>query len=163
MNSHEYETRRRALDEELEAGLELLRAAHRAKVRAIDYVWMTSPENRNLLPPGAVPSPVGEVSPPAARPVEPTSAAPPRRRWRTVDLQTAIEDALDTLPEVFDRNDLAKALGSTPDRTTVYRILQDMTYEGVLAIEERGGGRTATRYRRLEPAEEESAEAPETP
>jgi hypothetical protein len=161
MNSHEYETRRRALDEQLEAGIELLRAAHRAQVRAIDYVWSTSPENRNLLPPGAVAPPAG-LSPLAPRPAEPLPSSPPRRRWRTVDLQAAIEDALDHLPEVFDRNDLAKALGSTPDRTTIYRILQDLCYDGVLAIEERGGGRTATRYRRLEPAGEEPAEEPET-
>jgi len=42
MTRDDYEERRKHLDEGLRAGIELLQAAHAAKVRALDLVWMSS-------------------------------------------------------------------------------------------------------------------------
>ena len=42
MTHDEYVQRKQRLDEQLRGGIELLQAAHRQQVRALDLVWMTS-------------------------------------------------------------------------------------------------------------------------
>lgn len=60
----------------------------------------------------------------------------------------AVEAALDRLPEVFDSEDVLAALEVTPERSSLYRVLDELRQEGTLEIERRGGGRYRTRYRR---------------
>jgi hypothetical protein len=149
MTREDYEDRKRRLDEQLRAGVELLEAAHRQQVRALDLVWMTTAEEAVAFPrlpaeasyrPDALPAAAPVPAPPASPPKPPRRAA-----WQ---LQVEVEAALAHVPEVFDRNDLCRALGYEPDRGSLYRTLWELIGDGVLALEERGGGRTPSRYRK---------------
>jgi hypothetical protein len=147
MTRDEYETRKRRLDEQLRAGVELLEAAHRYQVRALDLVWtMTTSEE-----PISFPLPPAEGIPepqPAAAPA-PAPAPPPKPRRRgDWEFQEEVEAALAQVPDVFDRNDICQALGYNPDRATLYRALLLLAEKGLTVVEKLGGGRTSTRYRK---------------
>lgn len=146
MTQHEYERRKRLLDEQLQAGIELLEAAHRQQRRALDLVWMTMAEG-DVGPGLAVPAllaaaPFGERELP--RRPEKRARRPPG------ELQAEVEAAMARLPESFDRNDLLALMEGEPDRSSLFRVLQEMTDGGRLRIEVRGEGRLPTRYRKLE-------------
>ena len=128
MNREEYEERRRRLDEELRAGMELLEASHRAQVRALELHWAA--EEGSAVP---VPGP-----PPEKRPRRPA-----------LELYETVLERLGDLPEVFTKEDLCRALGETPDRRALYRVMTDLAREGWVRIEERGAGRVPSSYRRL--------------
>jgi hypothetical protein len=151
MTREEYEDRKHRLDEQLRAGVELLEAAHRQQVRALDLVWMTTvdePLSFSRLPAEASARP---EAPPAAATVPARPAPPPKPPRRAAwQLQEEVEAALAHVPEVFDRNDLCRALGYEPDRGSLYRTLWDLIRDGDLALEERGGGRTPSRYRKTD-------------
>ncbi len=67
-----------------------------------------------------------------------------------------VDAALDQVPEVFDRNDLLKALGYEPDRTSLYRIVRGLLREGVITLEVRGSGKIPAKYgKNFEPEEDE--------
>jgi hypothetical protein len=165
MNQGEYERRKRGLDDQLAAGIELLRAAHRTQLRALELVWMASPENPTPVPPGferlagAEPSPVLERVPAtSSEKVPAASRRPLRPRLRAGVLIEAVETALDRLPEVFDSEDVLAVLEVTPERSSLYRVLDELRQEGTLEIERRGGGRYRTRYRRGAPPPPEAAD-----
>lgn len=143
MHLSEFERRKRSLDEQLAAGLELLRAAHRAQMRALQLIWVTSPENRGSLPPELL---AVEAGAPDALPPAPT-APPARRKWKVGELIGAVQDAFDRLPETFDRTDVVAALGETPERSSLHRVLEELCEGGALEIVKRGYGRVPTRYR----------------
>lgn len=134
MTREEYEERRRRLDEELRAGRELLEASHRAQVRALELHWAAE---EGSAPP----------------PTEP----PPQKRSRrpALELQDAVFERLDELPEVFTKDDLCRALGETPSRRALYRVMQDLERAGWIRLEDRGSGRIPSSYRRLAPPESE--------
>jgi hypothetical protein len=134
MTRQEYEERRRRLDEELRAGQELLEASHRAQVRALDLHWTA--EDGSAVP---VPGPPAEKRP----------------RRPALELHEAILEQLDGLPEVFTKDDLCRALGETPDRRALYRVMQDLAREGWVRMEDRGMGRNPSSYRRLASPESE--------
>lgn len=143
MTREEYEERKRRLDEQLRAGVELLEAAHRQQVRALDLVWMSTADEGVSL----------EEAPsrPEARAPAPAQApsAPPRPARRSAwQLREDVEAALARLPELFDRNDLCRALGYEPDRAALYRTLWDLIGTGALTLADRGSGRTPSRYRK---------------
>jgi hypothetical protein len=149
MTREEYDERRRRLDEQLRAGVELLEAAHRQQVRALDLVWMTTAEGDVELRrfPAAAPSPsVAQTA--VAAPAPPASPPKPRRR-SAGQLQGEVRSVLPGLPELFDRNDVCRVLGHEPERGTLYRVLQELQDEGLIGTEHAGSGRTPTRYRRL--------------
>jgi hypothetical protein len=132
MTHDEYEQRQRQLDEQLRAGIELLEAAHRQQTRALDLIWRSFS---------------GEE--PGVRPGVPVSAEPRRpSRRRAWELAGEIQEALAGVPEVFDRNHVCQALGFEPDRSSLFRALEDLVRNGSLAVEELGSGRTPTRYRK---------------
>jgi hypothetical protein len=83
---------------------------------------------------------------PAPAPAEP----PPTPRRRAGQLNEEVEGILDALPEVFDRNDVAQALGYEPDRGSLYRVLQEFVRSGVLAVEAVGAGKVPTTYSRTQ-------------
>ncbi len=161
MKSGEYERRRRAIEEQLQADLDLIRAGYQAKLRALEMVWLSSPggEAPRVLPAGAgvetVPpdSPALETVPET---VETVGEAPrvagraaPRRVPRRGDLPAAIEEALAGLPAVFDKRDLCRALGYEPSRASLYRALSTLQEEQVIAIETFSDGGNRTRYRKV--------------
>jgi hypothetical protein len=51
MTRDEYEARKRRLEEERQAGIELLEAGHQAQLRALELVWMLSSGEQATLPP----------------------------------------------------------------------------------------------------------------
>ena len=135
MTRDEYERRKGRLEEQLRSGIELLEAAHRAQIRALDLVWMVqaeeeaeaarAPENREPLP---------------------SPDTPPRRS--TSEVVADVCAAFARLPETFTRRDVCDALGYDPDRGVLYRTLQELTRAGALHIELRGIGKNATIYRK---------------
>jgi hypothetical protein len=128
MTRQEYEERRRRLDEELRAGWELLEASHRAQVRALDLHWAA--EEGSVVP---APGPPGEKRP----------------RRPALELYDAVLERLEELPEVFTKDDLCRALGETPDRRALYRVMTDLAREGWIRLEDRGRSRIPSSYRRL--------------
>lgn len=157
MTRDEYEERKRRIEAQHRAGIELLEAACRQQLRALDLVWMTTAEGDVAFPPipvGPLPSPLDMVpsSPtPAASPAPPQAEPPARRPQRRAawQLLADVEKSLADLPAVFDRNDVCEALGYEPDRGSLYRILQQLIRDGILALEDRGAGKHPSRYRKL--------------
>jgi hypothetical protein len=139
MTRDEYEQRQRQLDNQLRAGIELLEAAHRQQTRALDLVWRSFSGEE----PGVRPAVAAE---PAGVPVSPEPRRPSRRR--AGELAGEIQEALAGVPEVFDRNHVCQALGFEPDRSSLFRALEDLVRNGSLAVEGIGSGRTPTRYRK---------------
>jgi len=145
MRRDEYEQRKQKLDEQLDAGIDLLRAAHRQQTRALDLVWMTSAEEDVQIP-----SPRESPAAPAAAasaplPVQEKAPATRRKAW---ELHDEIREALAHVPEVFDRSDMCERLGYAPDRSSLYRVFQELVQEGILTIYSRGEGRQPTRYKK---------------
>lgn len=129
MTQDEYEQRKRRLEADLRSGIGLLQAAYQAQLRALELVRMAS-------------------SPGPVAPLPQPSAPTPRSRRSYGDSYSDIRAALPRLPEVFDRNDVCVVLGHEPDRATLHRSLMDLVRDGLLRIEVRGLGRSATKYRR---------------
>ncbi|HYU35784.1 MAG TPA: hypothetical protein VEW48_26805 [Thermoanaerobaculia bacterium] len=142
MTREQYEQRKRRLEEQLRAGIQLLESAYQAQVRALDLVWMLQAEE-------IASEPMAKAAPPSS----PASALPspdePRRRT-AADLEYALRDALPHLPEQFTRGDVCAALGYEPDRGTLFRILRELVQEGCLRLESVGSGRRASVYRRTD-------------
>jgi hypothetical protein len=139
MRQREYELRRQKLDEQLREGIELLQAAHRQQLRALELVWQMTAEE-----PGEEPDP----EPPGVVPPTPAAPPPPPRR-STWQVAADLDEALARVPEVFDRNDLCDVLGYEPDRNVLYRALQQALIDGRVRREEAGSGQRSTKYRRL--------------
>ncbi len=144
MTQHEYEHRKRLLDEQFQAGVELLEAAHRQQRRALDLVWMTMAEG-DVAQGFVVPALLA-----AAPPRDREAPRLPEKRVRRPpgELQAEVEAALEQLPENFDRNDLLALLDGEPDRSSLFRVLQEKVDAGQLRVEVRGEGRSPTRYRK---------------
>lgn len=137
MDPAEYQRRRRQLDEELRAGIEMLQEGHRAKVEALDRLWPTAAEGAPAAPPA---------------PPEPLAPTPPHPERREAgDLRDDVEKALAGVGDEFEKRDLCRALGYTPNRTSLYRVLLDLQWEGRIEPLRLGRGRRSTRYRQASP------------
>src|SRR5215208_6067659 len=174
MPSSDYERFRRRLEQQLRADVELLVAAYRAKLNAFETVARTRGElgaglddlpdppalalPANLLPglPGP-PAPVArEALPPGGAAPQPAMPAPapqaassqPRRR-PAYEVPDAVDEALLRVADEFDHNDLYRAMGFKPKRSTLYRILQELERTGTIEIFKLGAARTPTRYRKV--------------
>ena len=141
MTRDEYEARRRRLDEELRAAMEMLKAGHQAQVQALDLLWRTSTDGGALLP---------DLTP--AKP----AAAPQRRRRGSGELIREVLAILPQLPDRFTKDDVEKALSEAPDRSSLFRVLRELEAAGRLHVERYGGGRIPTVYRR-EPSQAPAA------
>ena len=156
MDRNEFERRRRALEEMYQADLNLVRAAHAARVRSLEALWLAPPEETapSTAQAGAPPvpplSPISETTP--ARVEAPRTvpqAPPPTARPRNPYLRGALEGCYADLPVVFDQKDVIRALGWTPSRTSLQRLLHQLTYQKVLAMESQSFGRKLTRFRKV--------------
>ncbi len=134
MDPAEYQRRRRQLDEELRAGIEMLQEGHRAKVEALDGLWRQATEAAPTAPP---------------EPMAPTP--PPRERREAGDLRDDVLAALAVVGDEFEKSDLCRALGYTPNRTSLHRVLWDLQGEGRIEPLRLGRGRRSTRYRQASP------------
>jgi hypothetical protein len=82
--------------------------------------------------------------------------ASPRRRWAPSpatrrgawQLYADVQTALAAVPEVFNRNDVCRALGYEPDRGSLYCTFQELKEGGAIVIEQAGSGKWPTQYRK---------------
>jgi hypothetical protein len=139
MTRDEYEERRKRMDKELRAAIELLQAAHAAQVRALDLVWMSSGDHAPAVAP-----PLGEPMAPGAPP-----ASAKMKRQPIGQLYEDVCTALERCPERFDRGDVCRLLGYEPNRGSLYRVLQELIAEKLFALEVRGEGTIPSKYRKL--------------
>jgi len=161
MNQADYERRKQYIEQELEATIELVRAGARAQLRALDMVWMTSPENSAPVPvfldPPSAPRPAPLLlAPVEAAPAAP--AAPVRKRRPAAELYYEVCDALEKVPEVFDRTDLLALLETRPERSSLYRVLEDIRRQGRIEVVEKGRGIHPDTYRRKSSSQAEPTE-----
>jgi hypothetical protein len=178
----DYEILRQRLDQQLLTDLQRVYAAYLTQVRACDTLAASQVGTEaGRLPPlspsaalagaltGALgPGEITVVLAPAhapALPAAPAQPAPPppparRRRPKTGDFEVhdAVVAALDEMPEVFDKNDLLRHLPMKPTRGTLFRVLDDLEHQNVIALAERGSGSTPSRYRKAAPAEPPAAD-----
>jgi hypothetical protein len=143
MTSNEFEERKRQLEEHHRAGIELLEAAHRRQVRALEIVYLTAASDEVQIPSPEAPA---AEAPSTVTPA--TAVTPPAfSRRGPGELREEIRAALSRIPQVFDRHDICRALGQEPDRSSLFRALRELVEEGVLAVEEVGRGKVAGTYR----------------
>ncbi len=95
------------------------------------------------LPPVVAPT----VPKPAAAPPPATPPQKPRRH-KSGELLEAVRTVLGQLPETFNRNDVCAALGYNPDRSSLFRVFQELQAEGALAMKRRGDGNVPTVYKK---------------
>jgi hypothetical protein len=149
MTHDEYEQRKRRLEEELRAGVALLETAFRHQLRALQLVWAATGGDEVEIPPPVVALPETSRSLPAAPALPAPPVTPPqpvrRRSWELFD---DVATALPGIPNVFDRNDICRAIGYEPDRGSLYRTFQNLIGEGAIAVEQRGTGKLPTRYKK---------------
>ncbi len=147
MTREDYERRKQRLEEQYQASLELIQAAHRAQVRALELIWLTSGDGEVDVSriAEALPS-----RPPEPAPTPPAPAPQPAQVRRSLpEVQEDVLARLGQCPETFDRNDVCQALGYEPDRNSLYKVLRQLVTDGALSVEAPGGGQTPTVYRRL--------------
>ena len=146
MTREEYEARRRRLDEEMRAAVELVKAGHQAQVQALELLWRMSGEG-------------------AAEPTPPPPPEPRRPRRRGVgELRKEVDEMLPRLPALFTKDDVEKALQEPADRASLFRVLQELEEQGWIKTEAPGRGRNPTVYRQQHPAahDEDSGDGAET-
>jgi hypothetical protein len=158
MDRNEFTRRRRALEELYQADLRLLRAAHEARVRSLEALWLSLEGNAEALPPATAillpaaetaSQPIPETALPEPSPVPALSPAPDLPSFPP-DIRTALEEVLPALPRVFEKKDILQALGWKPSRSSLHRVLADMVTDGLLQFEYLSLGRTPSRYRKTE-------------
>jgi hypothetical protein len=146
MTSNEFEERKRQLEEHHRAGIELLEAAHRRQVRALEIVYLTAASDEVQIP--SPEAPAAEAPSTVTTVTTATTVTPPAfSRRGPGELREEIRAALSRIPQVFDRHDICRALGEEPDRSSLFRALRELVAEGVLAVEEVGRGKVAGTYR----------------
>jgi hypothetical protein len=135
MNSEEYERRKRLLEERLRADLELIRAGHEARLRALDALRDGSRgETQTTLETQTAETQTGAAP-----------AVPAAGRGSVHD----ILDVFPQLPEVFDKADVVRLVGYVPHRATLNRAWERLRSEGKIAIDHPHDGRRPTVYRKL--------------
>lgn len=146
MTPADFEALRLRLEEQLRADVELLYEAHRVKLRAFETILRAQGEV-----PGAGYTVAAEVSRPSLALAGTTEPEPPRessrrRAWSVLD---AVEEALEQVPELFDKTDLEMVIGEKPSRATLARTLAMLVREGRIKVEQEGVGRQPALYRKL--------------
>jgi hypothetical protein len=151
----DYERFRKRLEEQLRADVELLYEGYRAKLRAYEMVARLRGDfDGEFGPPLELARSLSPVPGPAQLPAAPAASPPapaPPRRGKAYELFNTIFDLLATLPEVFDKSDLVRALGYEPRRTTLHNTLELLLEDGLIEVAQHGTGKRLTRYRRIAP------------
>jgi hypothetical protein len=147
MKTEEYERLRRALSQQLAADLDLIRAGHAAKLRALEELWLTSPEEgaagARSLAQAPTRAPLSETV--SSETPDPARARASRRGDTLNDLRTALPH----LPEIFEREDIYRVLGYTPARATLYRALWILKSENLIGMARLSDGGIRSQYRNL--------------
>ena len=135
MNSEEYERRKRLLDERLRADLELIRAGHEARLRALDALR----DGSRGETPATLETQTAETQTGAA------PVVPAVRRGSVHDVLNVFSQ----LPEVFDKADVVRVLGYVPHRATLNRAWDQLIQKGKIVMAHHSQGRRPTVYRKL--------------
>jgi hypothetical protein len=146
MRAEEYERRRQAVQAQLQADLDLIRAGYEAKLRALESLWLSSPVGAPAAGPRSETAP--NETPPSETPSSETPAGAPARVSRRGDVLRDVRAVLPHLPEVFERRDVIQALGYKPPRATLYRALATLQEEEEITIVRPGDERIQTQYQR---------------
>jgi len=135
MNTEEYERHRRLLDEQLRADLELIRAGHEARLRALDALRDGS-RGETLA---TLETQTAETQ---------TGAAPAVPAVQGSNVHDIL-DIFPQLPEVFDKADVVRILGYVPHRATLNRAWDHLLQGGKIVMAHHSQGRRPTIYRKL--------------
>ena len=127
--------RRRLLEEQLQAALEMIRSGYESAFRALEALREERAGDS-----------IAKAAPETSRP---TPAQPLRISIAPDQLQNDIGAALSTLPEVFVKADLVRALGYQPSRGTLLRIFEKLIQEGRIAVLKASDGGKPTTYRKV--------------
>jgi hypothetical protein len=154
MTHNEFEQRKRALEEQLQAAIQIVQESYRVQLRALELVrWSAS-----SAPEGPPPmESLAVLRPAAARRLLLPEGAPeplPAPRSAPGELFDLVVEALDKLPDTLTRDDVSRVLGFRPHRSTLYRTLDDLRLNGYLELETRGEGRAPNVYRKVRTAVE---------
>jgi hypothetical protein len=141
MTHNEFEQHKQALDGQLRAAMDLLKAGHDARMREIEARWQASEAG------AAAPEPTADPEPAAPVPV----------RQPAGSLYDEVLSVLAELPEEFDKNDVLRVLGSSPNRISLFRVLQTLVFEGRIEMKTHGAGRTTNVFRK----KHDGADSPE--
>ncbi len=157
MNQSEYEERRRQLDAQLRAEVELLYQAYLVRLRALETLQLGGGHFAGF--PLQLPAPPGlaELLPSPAAGSPATPAPPPvpqKRRASSFTLFETVANRLDELGDTFDKTDVCRVLGYEPNRATLYRVFQLLQQDGAIEVDTAGTGKVPTRYRRVYAQEE---------
>lgn len=138
MNDDEYERRRRALEEMYQADLLMVRAAHETRLRCLEALRQADTPDGH------------RESQPASPPPLASAPAPVRRaRHANPNLKEAILEALPSLPELFVKEDVVRAIGFTPSRSSLQRVLMDLDAQKIIRFGELSTGWHPTTYRKV--------------
>jgi hypothetical protein len=133
MTQHEHESRRQELEARYRGALEILEAGHRAQLEELERLWVAEREAE-----------------PERKTLEPAPGENPEMARRESGyLLDEIRAALDRLPEEFDKNNLLRVLGFSPHRSSLFRTLQQLEWEGRiahLAVSDEHSGASAERF-----------------
>jgi hypothetical protein len=137
MTREEYEQRKLRLAEQLREGVALLEEGYQRQLRALELIWIADSS--------------GDAVPPRQEPTAAASARPPVKPSRLApgQLMEDVRTALTRMPEVFDRNDLVRALGYEPERSSLHRTLSRLVNEGVLVLNSYGAGKIPAKYGKM--------------
>jgi len=145
MEPNHFEALRARLEEQLRADIELLQEAHRVKLRAFETVWRAQAEVAQMQ------------APPPPAPAALASTTETGSRTEGWSVLFSIQEKMDQIPEVFDKNDIAAALGFMPKRATLFRALDELRLDGWIKDESPSEGRRPARYRKLAQPDSQSS------
>lgn len=137
MKRDEYEQRKRILDQQLRTALDLVHAGHRAQIQMLEMLWRTSEAEGE-------PTPTAE--PPEAPPLQETAPPPSKQRRGAHSLYFDIVEALPQLPQDFTKHDILRCLGYSPDRASLFRVLETLQKEGAIELRSKGAGKIPATY-----------------
>jgi hypothetical protein len=145
----EYERRRRSLEEQLHEDLELIRAAHQARLRALENLWLASngedlPDASNVTLASAETG-IRQDLPASVPPSEPAEL----RKMHRGDALEDILKAFPNLPEVFDKSDAVRLIGYEPSRPALHRVWSRLQQQKKIVIETYSDGRRPQRFRKV--------------
>ena len=133
MHPTDYDRRKHALDEQLRLGIELLQSAYQVQLRALELMrWSDS----------AAPHPVPKTAGPAS------AGKRQRFAWSVRGaLYERVLEALGQLSEEVTKSDIVRALGFSPERSSLHRVIAELVSEKVLELKSPGKGRLPSVYR----------------
>lgn len=158
MQHNEYERRRRGIEEQLQADLELIRAGHQAKLRALELLWLASSGEERLddtsVTLASAETQTTLKTPPSVTQPEPEdTAAPPApilpQARRRGDILADILSTFPHLPEVFDRSHVVHLLGYAPSRPSLHRAWSQLLEEKKVVVERYADGPKPQIFRKV--------------